>query len=86
MPCYPILIDGKPAGLLCGIRRSRHRAKCDFSGAPSDLLCDGPGKKPGTTCDNRICGECAETSHAGRKRRDLCPVCEDLLLDARAAP
>lgn len=33
-------------------------------------LCDGPGKKPGKTCDAKLCDACAQ--HVGAE--DFCPA------------
>ncbi len=64
-----------PAGfevaLVC-IKRPRP-ARCSVCKArPHTRLCDGPGKRPGKTCNAKLCDRCAK--HVGPDR-DLCPAC-----------
>lgn len=64
--------DSEPvSGFMCG---SRPRRRCKFCGALAydGVLCDGPGKRAGKTCDAFMCRSCRK--HVGRNR-DLCPNC-----------
>jgi hypothetical protein len=61
-------------GILCGPRPRRARCTvCHCLGA--ELLCDGPGRAPGGTCDAKLCRGCARSIGADV---DYCPTCFDV--------
>lgn len=71
MPCRPLIVDGKPSGLVCGpgVRRG---APCAFCNRTSSRLCDFPVTKDHGvkgTCDAPLCSDCT-TRIAGDG--DLC--------------
>ena len=60
-------------GMFICIRGPKRRtAKCEVCGGPNgSKLCDGPGDRPGKTCDVAICARCA--THVRGKDLDYCP-------------
>jgi hypothetical protein len=66
--------DSEPMTVI--ICRGRSTSKpCEFCRTTvrgGGLLCDGPGKKQGKTCDAFMCAKCARRIG---KNRDLCPKC-----------
>lgn len=79
MFCRTMRVPGGIA-VLCGARP--RRARCSVCGVlGAELLCDGPGGKPGATCDAKICRGCAR---AGVSGLDYCPTCFDFAERAAA--
>lgn len=54
--CENIYIDGKFAGIACGMRRTKEKP-CEFCGRPSTKQCDFP--VDGKTCDAYMCDSCS---------------------------
>ena len=54
--CETIYIDGKPVGIVCGLRRHRQHL-CTFCRQPSTKQCDYP--VDGKTCDIHMCDACS---------------------------
>lgn len=55
--CQKIYIDGKFAGIVCGMRRTKAKP-CEFCGVPSTKQCDFP-IGDGKTCDAYMCDRCS---------------------------
>jgi len=60
-----------PGIILC----SRGRARCQWCNSEHTLLCDGPGKEPGNTCDAKMCARHATKFRRNGKKLDFCPDC-----------
>ena len=77
MPCRPIHLPGHGVAMACtrGFARRRPPVRCGVCHVPDTLatlkLCDGPGRRPGTTCDAPVCVEHAVHVEPDT---DYCPV------------
>lgn len=61
-PALAVADDGHSAAIAC----TRGRPKpCAYCGQPGGLLCDGPGKQSGKTCDVSMCARCTHSPSAG---------------------
>jgi len=70
MPCT-VIKSGDLTAIVC-TRGQRKPPRCRWCRKPGTLLCDGPARKGGGTCDARICPDHA--TNVGPDR-DLCPTC-----------
>lgn len=78
MPCYPLTIDGRPAGFICTARGSSRRVPCRWCASDRVSLCDGPAR-PGLkrkSCSAQLCN--THRTQVGPDV-DLCPDCLPLL-------
>lgn len=82
MPCQPFKLPGGGSGFICTERR--RRVPCSASGCTRErvALCDGPGKRPGRTCNARVC-ELHRLSIG--ENVDLCPDCGERFAISGAA-
>ena len=64
MPCRTVHVPGHSWAISCsrGTPRRRPPRRCVMCNVPEHLaslrLCDGPGRRPGTTCDAVVCVDC----------------------------
>jgi hypothetical protein len=67
--CTALELAGGGVAIAC--TRGQRARRCSACRAnPAAVLCDGPGRRAGTTCDRALCFRCAV---AIGDQRDLCP-------------
>ena len=65
MPCRTVHVPGHGVAIVCGRGSTRRRVprRCVVCHVPETMAsirrCDGPGLRPGTTCDAPVCVDCA---------------------------
>ena len=56
--------------IVCSRGKSRTKPRCSYCDAEMDVLCDGPGERPGETCEVPMCKKHA--AHVPGQDLDYC--------------
>lgn len=72
MPCERFRAPDGTLVIACsrGVKKRRAPMCSVCRSIPSTKLCDGPGTRPGKTCDKPLCHNCAKHVHPDT---DYCP-------------